>query len=166
MNNSVVRWIKLPGEQDLGFWPLGLVLFLLQEVPYLVMPLFRPETNPIMNMTETSAALDGCEKLLGSLCVALMIFLVHRDAKLFSVSSVREKRYFALAAALLLANFAGWALYFAGCQSVFVMMLFLVALPTLYYAAIGLWRRNLPLTVCAAVFFAVHFIHVLRNLTA
>ena len=65
----MVRWFKLFGDQYLGFWLPGLVLFLLQEVPYMVMPLFHPETNPIMQMTETSMTLDLCEKILGSLCM-------------------------------------------------------------------------------------------------
>ena len=67
----MVRWVKIVGNQYFGFWVLGLVLFALQEIPYMLMPLFHLETNPIMNMTETSAALDMCEKILGSLCIAL-----------------------------------------------------------------------------------------------
>ena len=120
----MVRWFKLFGDQYFGFWVPGVVLFAIQEIPYMVMPLFRLETNPIMNMVETSAALDVCEKVLGSLCIALMLFVVHKDAVLFSISEWREKLYFTLALIVLLANFFGWGLYFAGHQSVFVMMLF------------------------------------------
>ena len=43
-------------------------------------------------------------------------------------------------------------------------MLFIVAMPPLYYVAIGLWRGNTPLAVTGVMFFAVHFIHVLGNL--
>ena len=160
----MVRWIKIFGNQYLGFWALGLVLFALQEIPYMLMPLLRLRTNPIMNMTETSAALDMCEKILGSLCIALMVFVVHRDATLFSVADGREKLFFTLAVVILLANFFGWALYFAGHQSVFIMMFFIVLLPPLYYVAVGLWRRNVPLAVTGAVFLIVHFTHVLGNL--
>ena len=49
----------------------------------MLMPLFRLETNPIMNTTESSATLDILEKILESLCVALMVFVVHKDAALF-----------------------------------------------------------------------------------
>ena len=87
----MVRWLKLFGDQYFGFWILGLVLFAVQEIPYMVMPLVKMEANPIMNMVETSAALDACEKVLGSLCIALMIFVVHRDAVLFSISEGRDK---------------------------------------------------------------------------
>ena len=160
----MVRWFKLFGDQYFGFWVLGVVLFAIQEIPYMVMPLFRLEANPIMTMVETSAALDVCEKVLGSLCIALMLFVVHKDAVLFSVSEGREKLYFTLALIVLLANFFGWGLYFAGHQSVFVMMLFIVAMPPLYYVAVGLWRRNVPLAVTGVVFLAVHFMHVYGNL--
>ena len=160
----MVRWFKLFGDQYFGFWILGLVLFAIQEIPYMVMPLFRLETNPIMNMVETSATLDVCEKILGSLCIALMIFVVHKDAVLFSISEEREKLYFTLALIALLTNFFGWGLYFAGHQSVFVMMLFIVVMPPLYYVAVGLWRRNVPLAFVGVMFLAVHFMHVYGSL--
>ena len=160
----MVRWFKIAGNQYLGFWALGLVLFALQEIPYMLMPLFHPNPNPIMTMAETSALLDACEKVLGSLCIALMVFVVHRDATLFSVADGREKRYFSLAMAVLLLNFFGWGLYFAGYRGLFVMMAFIVTLPPLYYVAVGLWRKNTPLALAGAVFLAVHFTQVLGNL--
>ena len=160
----MVRWFKLFGNQYLGFWVLGLVMFALQEIPYMLMPIFHPETNPIMNMTETSAVLDVCEKIIGSLCIVLMVFIVHKDATLFSIANGREILFFTLALVILLTNFFGWGLYFTGNQSIFVMMLFLVAMPPLYYVTIGLWRQNTPLVVTGAVFLVIHFFHVLGNL--
>ena len=160
----MARWIKILGNQYLGFWVLGLVLFALQEIPYMLMPLFHLETNPIMNMTETSAVLDVCEKILGSLCIAFMVFIVHKDATLFSIANGREKLFFTLAMVILLTNFFGWGLYFTGHQSILVMMLFIVLLPPLYYVTIGLWRQNVPLTATGAIFLVVHFAHVLGNL--
>ncbi len=162
----MVRWFRLFGEQHLGFWALGLVLFALQELPYLLMPLFRPAPNPIMEMTETSATLDVCEKILGSLCIVLMVFLIRGDAPFFALSNGREKLFFALAVIFLLANFTGWGLYFAGCRTLWVMLIFITAMPPLYYAAIGLWRQNTPLAVTGILFLAVHFLHVLGNLRA
>ena len=77
----MIRWVKIPGNQYFGFWAPGLILFALQEIPFMLMPLFHPETNPIMNMTETSVILDILEKILGSSCIALMVFSVHKDAE-------------------------------------------------------------------------------------
>lgn len=160
----MVKWIKLFGDQYLGFWILGLVLFALQEIPYMVMPLFRLGSNPIMNMQEKSAVLDLCEKILGSSCIAFMILIVHKNAVLFSAADTRERIFFMLAVLILLGNFIGWGLYFAGHQSVFVMMFFLVMLPPLYYVMIGLWRKNTILTVAGGLFLIVHVTHVFGNL--
>ena len=158
------RWLRLSGRQYLGFWVLGLVLFALQEIPYMVMPLVRLEKNPIMEMSESSLFLERCEKILGTVCIALMMFVIHENADFFSLRTGREQLFFGLAVAVLLLNFFGWALYFTGRQSLFVMMLFIVALPPLFYVLVGLWRSNIPLVFTGSVFLAVHFIHVLGNL--
>lgn len=158
------KFFKIFGNHYLGFWILGLALFAVQEIPYMIMPLFKLETNPIMNMQESSMILEAAEKILGSLCIALMIFIVHKDSKLFSMADGREKLFFILTAAVLLLNFIGWAFYLAGHQSVFLMMFFIVVMPPLYYVFIGLWRSNIILTVTGGIFLIVHFVHVLGNL--
>jgi hypothetical protein len=50
----VFRWIRIFNNQYIGFWVLGLILFALQEVPYMVMPMLKLESNPIMNRQESS----------------------------------------------------------------------------------------------------------------
>lgn len=160
----MVRWIRLLGNQYLGFWIVGLVLFGIQEIPYMVMPLLKLETNPIMNMQESSAVLNIFEKILGSLCIAFMILIVHSEAEFFSVKSGRELLFFWMTVGVLLLNFFGWFLYFTGHQSTMVMMFYIVILPPLYYVFIGLWRYNTALTITGCIFLAVHFVHVLGNL--
>lgn len=160
----MAKFFRLFGNQYLGFWVLGLVLFAVQEIPYMVMPLLKSEANPIMNMKESSVILDVFEKILGSSCVAFMIFIVHKESSLFSIADGKEKLFFSLSVIVLLLNFIGWAIYFSGYQSVFVMMFFIVLLPPLYYVFIGLWRSNILLTITGGVFLIVHFIHVLGNL--
>lgn len=158
------KFLKLFGSHYLGFWAFGLLLFAVQEIPYMVMPLFKLQTNPIMNMPESSAVLDTFEKALGSLCIAFMLFIVNKDSNLFLLANGKEKIFFSLSVAVLLMNFIGWGIYFSGRQSVFVMMFFIVLMPPLYYFFIGLWRKNILLTVTAVPFLIVHFIHVLGNL--
>lgn len=160
----MVRWFRLFGQQYVGFWALGLLLFLIQELPYMVMPLFRLEVNPIMTMPESSPVLERCEKLLGSLCIALMLFVVHGQKGFFSAAAGQERLFFLLALLALLLNFFGWGLYFTGHQSLFVMMAFLVAMPPLFYVFTGLWRSNWLLVGAGYLFLPVHFIHVLGNL--
>lgn len=160
----MVKWIKLFGNQYLGFWVFGLVLFAIQEIPYMIMPLLKLESNPIMNMQESSVVLNTCEKILGSLCIALMTFVVCDEKKLFSIRDTHELLFFGISMGILLLNFFGWFLYFTGHQSIFVMMFFIVMMPPLYYVCIGLWRSNVILTVTGCVFLVVHFTHVLGNL--
>lgn len=159
----MVKWIKIFDNQYVGFWVLGLLLFFLQEIPYMVMPLFKPETNPIMNMQESSVVLNVCEKILGSLCIAFMTFIVCDEKKVFSLDSGKELVFFCIVIGILLMNFLGWFLYFTGHQSIFVMMFFIVVLPPLYYVFIGLWRNNRILAVTGCLFLVVHFIHTLGN---
>ncbi len=158
------KFVKLFGNQYLGFWVFGLLLFAAQEIPYMVMPLFKLQTNLIMSMTESSRILDMFEKILGSLCIAFMIFIVNKNSNLFLPAEDREKIFFMLSVTVLLLNFIGWGIYFSSRQSVFVMMFFIVLMPPLYYFFIGLWRENILLTVTAIPFLIVHFIHVLGNL--
>jgi len=83
----MVRWLRIFNDQHLEFWILGLVLFALQAMPYMIMSAMKLEPNPIMNMQESSAFLDICEKVLGSLCIVIMTFIVQKDAELFSVGT-------------------------------------------------------------------------------
>lgn len=158
------KWIKLFGNQYIGFWILGLVCFALQEIPYMVMPLFKLVNNPIMNMQESSVILDICEKVLGSLCIVIMVFIVHDNASVFSIGDGICRIGFISAVIVLLLNFIGWGLYFNGHQSFGVMMFFIVVLPPLYYVCIGLWRENPILFFAGIVFEIVHFAHVYGNL--
>lgn len=162
--NIVAKWLRITESQYLGFWAIGLLLFVLQEVPYLMMPLFKLETNPIMNMQETSVFLDVCEKTLGSLCIFLMLFMVHKDIGVLEVGSGIAQIGFTLTIAVLLLNYFGWWLYFHGHQSIGIMMFFIVVLPPLYYVCIGFWRQNRLLVFTGIIFLAVHFMHVLGNL--
>ncbi len=162
----MVKWFKIFGNQYFGFWSLGLVLFVLQEVPYMIMPFLKLSNNPIMEMPESSAVLNICEKIAGSLCIAFMTFIIRENCTFFSVGNGLHRIGFLCAVLVLLLNYTGWMLYFNGFRSITVMMLFLVALPPLYYIFIGLWRGNWALLMGGIIFEIVHFIHVLGNLTS
>ena len=162
----MTKWIKLIENQYLGFWSIGIILFILQEIPYMVMPFIKLENNPIMNMPETSMILNIIEKILGSLCIALMIFVIHNDMTLLSIGTGIQKIAFVSMIIILLLNYFGWMLYFKGYQSVVVMMLFIVFLPPLYYVCIGVWRENWILVYTGITFFFIHSIHTFKNLNA
>ena len=158
------KWCKIAGNQFLGFWVLGIFLFLLQELPYLIMPLFDLKTNPIMNMQESSAFLNICENTLGALCIAVMMLIVQKNKPFFECGNGFERFGFAAAVSVLALNFFGWGIYFSGHQSAKIILIFLVVMPPLYYTFIGLWRRNWVLLFIGSLFTVVHFTHVYGNL--
>ncbi|MGD9662305.1 MAG: hypothetical protein AB7U63_13635, partial [Porticoccaceae bacterium] len=82
----------------------------------------------------------------------------------FSLDTSREKTCFTIAVAAIAGYFIGWAFYFNGCQSLPLILCTLVALPPIYYAFIGLWRKNDLLAVLGGLFFVVHLLNVWNNL--
>ncbi|MDE7406310.1 MAG: hypothetical protein K2M89_05515 [Clostridiales bacterium] len=158
------KWVKIIKNQYLGLWLIGLVLFAVQELPYIIMPLIPLQTNPIMDMPTNSVFLDVCEKIFGILCIVVMVLIVHCDSKLFSVKTKSEITFFSIAAGVIALNFLGWILYFCCIQTIAVMIVFIFALPPLYYLFIGLWRKNYFLVVTAGLFFAIHLSNAFINL--
>lgn len=158
------KWFRVVKNQYFGLWLIGLLLFAIQEIPYMIMPFLPLETNPIMEMPTNVLFLDVCEKISGVLSVAVMVFIVNRDNKLFSVRLKEEIAFFSAAVGAIVLNFIGWTLYFCGMQSVVVMIIFLFALPPLYYLFIGLWRKNYFLTAVSCIFFVVHLTNGFINL--
>lgn len=158
------KWVKIIRNQYLGLWLIGLALFAIQEIPYMIIPLIPLQANPVMQMPANSVFLDVCEKLFGVLSIVVMIFIVHKDNKLFSISTKAEKVFFSTAAGTIALNFIGWILYFCGIQAVAIIIFFIFALPPLYYLFIGLWRKNFFLVAVAGIFFAVHLSNAFVNL--
>lgn len=160
----VFKWVKIIKNQYLGLWLIGAAFFVIQELPYIVMPLIPLPANPVMNMPTNSMFLDICEKILGVLCVAVMILIVHKDNKLFSVKTNGEIAFFSVAAGMIALNFVGWILYYCGMQSIAIMIIFIFALPPLYYLFIGLWRKNYFLVGISGIFFIIHLSNAFVNL--
>lgn len=158
------KWFKIIKNQYFGLWLLGLLLFAIQEIPYIIMPLIPLTANPVMDMPTNSVFLDIIEKICGVLCIALMILIVHKDNKLFSIHSKSEKAFFFTATGIIVLNFIGWILYFCGLQSVAVIICFIFALPPLYYLFIGLWRKNYFLLTISGLFFVIHLSNAFVNL--
>ena len=159
-------FFKLFGSHWLGLWFPALILFAVQELPYMLMPLIKPDPNPIMNLPEHCKPLAVAESVLGSACIALMLLVVNKNAPLFGTGEGAGRVFFILASTALALNFIGWGIYFAGIRTAAVMLIFIVAMPPLYYLFIGLWRENYILAGTAAVFLCVHFSHVFLDLRA
>ena len=160
----MVKWIRATQRQYIGFFALGLAFFALQELPYIIMPLVPLSSNPLMEMQDKSLLLNAAEKLLGMSCIIVMLFLVHEDAKWFSLDSAVEKGFFCAAMLAVGMYFAGWILYFNGFQSRLIIIGLLVAMPPIYYGFIGLWRKNYPLAALGGMFLLAHLANVWNNL--
>ena len=160
----MVKWFRIAHNQYLGFFALGLIFFVLQELPYIIMPLVSLQSNPLMEMQDKSVLLNAVEKALGISCIVVLLFLVHGDAKWFSLNTSREIFFFCVAMLAITGYFAGWIFYFCGFQSLTLILCSLVALPPIYYAFIGLWRRNTVLAVLGFVFLIAHLSNVWNNL--
>ncbi len=113
------------------------------------------ETNPIMEMKESSKILNIFEKLFGSLSMIIMFFIISKGSNNIGLI---------LMILFLLLNYIGWILYFKGYQSKWIMLLFIVMMPPLYYMSIGLWKENIVLIIISIIFLSIHFIHVYKNL--
>jgi hypothetical protein len=139
----------------LGFYLIGLLLFLLQEVPYMIMPFIKLKSNPIMEMKESSKVLNMLEKIFGTLSMIILFFVVTKG---------NNDIGFILMIVFLLLNYIGWFIYFKGYQYNWVMLLFIVMMPPLYYMSIGIWKENIILIIISIVFLFIHFTHVYKNL--
>lgn len=160
----MVKWFRLTKNQYFGLFLLGVAFFLLQELPYIVMPLISLTTNPLMEMQDKSIILNALEKFLGISCIFVMLFLVRADAKWFSLNNPKEIAFFGVAMAAIVGYFIGWGFYFSGFQSLALILCTLVALPPLYYAFIGLWRKNYALVVLGSLFMITHISNVWNNM--
>jgi len=160
----MVKWFRVTKNQYLGFFALGLAFFVLQELPYIIMPLIPLPSNPLMDMQDKSAILNGIEKVLGVSCIFVMLFLVRGDKKWFSLNTLRETLFFSIAMLAIIGYFIGWIFYYCGFQGLPLILCSLVALPPIYYACIGLWRENFVLTVLGCIFLLVHISNVWNNL--
>jgi len=97
----MVKWVRITQNQYFGVFALGFVFFILQELPYIIIPLVHMKSNPLMEMQDKSALLNAVEKILGISCVVFMLFFVRGDVKWFSLSTAREIIFFSVAIAAI-----------------------------------------------------------------
>ena len=160
----MAKWFEVTKNQYIGFFTLGLVFFILQELLYIVMPMIHITTNPLMEMRDKSAILRVLEKIIMVSCVVALLFLVRGDSRWFSLGNTKEIVFFSVAMMALVGYFIGWFFYFRGHQSFPLIIITLVALPPIYYAFIGLWRGNNVLACLGGLALIIHISNVWYNL--
>ena len=147
----------------LGLSLIGILAFVIQEIPYIVMPLIQPESNPIMNMQNEVEWIETVQGIFGVLSMVLLMLFVRDDVPAFAISTTREKVFFSLMLIMILVNFIGWSFYYTGHQYAWLIVASQFAVVPLYYLFFGLWQSNYPLVGTATVFFIIHTVNGYMN---
>ena len=161
--NSVIKFVHLFRNYYLGISFIGIIAFIIQEIPYIIMPLIKPTSNPIMNMQNEIQWIEKVQGLVGILSMFLLMLIVRDDIKLFSISTTKEKTFFALTIGMILINFVGWTFYYLGYQYGWLIVVSQFAVVPLYYLFFGLWKSNYLLVGTASLFFIIHTINGYMN---
>lgn len=161
--NSVIKFIHLFKNYYLGISFIGIIAFAIQEIPYIIMPLIKPTSNPIMNMQNEIQWIDKIQGLFGMLSMLLLMLIVRDDVKWFSISTTKEMTFFALTILMILINFLGWTFYYLGHQYGWLIVISQFAVVPLYYLFFGLWKSNYLLVGTASLFFVIHTINGVMN---
>lgn len=155
----MIKFVHLFGKYYLGISFVGILAFVVQEIPYIVMPIIEPASNPIMDMPNEIKWLEIVQGVFGVLSVIFLILIVRDDVKSFSLETVKEKIFFWATVLMILTNYVGWSLYYLGYQHEWLMVISQFAVVPLYYFFFGLWKRNYLLAGTAIPFFVIHTIN-------
>ena len=160
---NMLKFIRLFKNYYLGISFIGIAAFVIQEIPYIVMPLIKPASNPIMNMQNEIKWIASVQGIFGMLSMILLMLIVRDDVKLIPIETVKEKTFLFLVVLMILINFAGWAMYYIGYQYGWLIIISQFAVVPLYYLFFGLWKSNYLLAGTAVPFFVIHTINGIMN---
>lgn len=147
----------------LGISFIGIAAFVIQEIPYIVMPLIKPASNPIMNMQNEIKWIQTVQGIFGMLSMILLMLIVRDDVKLIPIETTKDKTFLFLMILMILINFIGWILYYMGYQYGWLIIISQFAVVPLYYLFFGLWKSNYLLVGTAVPFFVIHTINGIMN---
>jgi hypothetical protein len=147
--SGTMRFLK---QYRFHFSLIGLLAFVLQELPYLPWMLWPPADNPLANNLTANPVLGAMEGIGGALTVVLLVLIVRKDAG----KPNTKHRFFVAAACLLALYYICWIAYFAGITSAWLIVLGLSAPVPLYYLCVSMWRRNVFAVVTSLIFFIGH----------
>ena len=160
---NMLKFIHLFKNYYLGISFIGIAAFVIQEIPYIVMPLIKPASNPIMNMTNEIKWIETAQGIFGLLSMIMLMLIVRDDVRLIPQETTRDRTFFFLMALMILINFIGWIFYYTGHQYGWLIIISQFAVVPLYYLFFGLWKSNYLLVGTAVVFFVIHTINGIMN---
>ena len=159
----MLKFLHLFKHYFLGISFVGILAFAIQEIPYMIMPLIKPESNPIMNMENEFKWIGTVQGIFGVLSMVILMLIVRDDVKAFSIANSKERVFFIITLLMIIINFVGWALYYTGHQYGWLIVLSQFAVVPLYYLFYGLWKSNYLLVVVTVPFFLIHTINGILN---
>ena len=162
----MLKFIHLFKNYYFGISFIGIAAFVIQEIPYIVMPIFKPVSNPIMSMTNEIKWIETVQGILGMLSMILLMLIVRDDVKLIPRETTKDKTFLFLTILMILINFIGWTLYYMGHQYGWLIIISQFAVVPLYYLFFGLWKSNYLLVGTAVPFFVIHTINGIINFAA
>ena len=159
----MLKFIHLFKNFYLGISFVGIAAFVVQEIPYIIMPLIKPAPNPIMNMTNEIKWIETVQGIFGALSMIFLMVIVRDDVKLIPRETIKDKMFFFVMVLMILINFIGWTLYYMGHQYGWLIVISQFAVVPLYYLFYGLWKSNYLLVGTAIPFFMIHTINGIMN---
>ncbi len=159
----MLKFIHLFKNFYLGISFIGIAAFVIQEIPYMVMPLIKPASNPIMNMKNEIKWIQTVQGIFGMLSMILLMLIVRDDVKLIPIETTKDKAFLFLTILMILINFIGWIFYYKGHQYGWLIIISQFAVVPLYYLFFGLWKSNYLLVGAAVPFFVIHTINGIMN---
>ena len=96
------EFVRLFKNYYLGISFIGIAAFVIQEIPYIVMPLINPASNPIMNMQNEIEWIEMMQGIFGMLSMIMLMLIVRDDVKLIPLVSAEEKVCFSLTVFMML----------------------------------------------------------------
>lgn len=162
----MLKFVHLFKNYYFGISFAGIIAYVIQEIPYMIMPFVKPASNPIMNMQNEIPWIETAQGILGVLTMILLMLVVRDDVKSFSIATTTERIFFALTLIMILINFIGWTFYYIGNHYGWLIVISQFAVVPLYYLFFGLWKRNYFLVVAASIFFIIHTVNGFMNFIA
>ncbi len=159
----MVKFFHLFRNYYFGISFAGIIAFVIQEIPYMIMPLIKMKSNPIMNMPNEIPWIEKIQGIFGILSMVLLMLIVKDNDKFFSIATYKEKNFFIITVLMILINFIGWTFYYLGFQYGWLIVISQFAAVPLYYLFFGLWKSNYLLAGAASVFFIIHTINGCLN---
>lgn len=139
-----------------GFDIWALVLFVAVMIPTVIWT-FVPAPNDILRTGSVTPTVDSVASVLQSIAIACLCIVINNDA-----GKVRFSPLVIISALFVLIYYAGWAVYYSGINTPWVILLLTVP-PCLALILYATDRKNVPALILAIGFAICHLVFAIIN---